>query len=212
MQIQSSTQLDLNLYKISKDRADKPDLAADTNSGLYPNTDTVEISPAARQLQSEIVHQAAVYFGTAQINDSLNRVLSDQSPEVKEAVYGLIQSNFITNVTDEDERSALLESGLKQAQHIADTYLKNENAAEFMNTIRQIGDISKTRTIDPETKQIRYETPSQRPVGAPIDYINLNELMQKSDPKTYEKLQAALANGSDWFGILQAFAKKISGR
>ncbi|WP_240415737.1 hypothetical protein [Paenibacillus periandrae] len=213
MKIYSSTQNDLNVYINSKQHTDKPVLVTGTIPELSHDTDTVEISPAARQLAaSDIVNHSAIYFGTVQINDSLNRLLSDQPSEVKEAVYGIIQSNFITNVTGEEERSALLELGLAQAKYMADNYMKDDKAVEFMNTIRQIGAISKTRTVDPTTKEIHYETPSQRPIGAPDDYINLTEMMQKFEPKTLEKLQEAVVNGKDWASILRSFAEKASTR
>ncbi|WP_338551603.1 hypothetical protein [Paenibacillus sp. KS-LC4] len=211
MKIYSSAQYDLNLYTNSKQQADKPALVTGTIPGLSHDTETVEISPAARQLaQSDIVNHSAKYFGTVQINDSLNRLLSDQPPKVKEAVYGIIQSNIITDITGDEERSALLELGLTQAKYIADTYMKDDEAVEFMNTIRQIGAISKTRTVDPETKGFRYETPPQRPVGAPDDYVDLNYMMKKFEPNTLDKLQEAIVNGKDWSGILQSFAKKAA--
>lgn len=213
MKIYGSTPHDVNLYINSKQQNDKPVLIAGTIPELSHDTDTVEISPVARQLAaSDIVNHSAVYFGTVQINDSLNRLLKDQPSEVKEAVYGIIQSNFITDVTDEEERAELLELGLSQAKYIADNYLKDDGAAEFMNTIHQIGAISKTRTIDPETKQIRYETPPQRPIGAPDDYIKLTDMMQKFEPETLDKLQAAIVSGTDWGNILRTFAEKVSTR
>ncbi|KQO17268.1 hypothetical protein [Paenibacillus sp. Leaf72] len=211
MRIYSSTQYDLNLYTNSKQQADKPALVTGTIPGLSHDTDTVEISPAARQLaQSDIVNHSAKYFGTVQINDSLNRLLTDQPAEVREAVYGIIQSNIITDVAGEEERAALLELGLTQAKYIADNYMKDDEAAEFMNTIRQIGAISQTRTVDPETNEFHYETPPQRPIGAPDDYIDLNYMMKKFEPNTLDKLQDAIVNGKDWNSILQTFAKKAS--
>ncbi|CAM3587357.1 MULTISPECIES: hypothetical protein [Paenibacillus] len=213
MKIHSSTQQDLNLYINSKQNAEKPSLVTDMMPIIPHNTDSVEISPAARQLAaSDIVNHSAVYFGTTQINDSLNRLLTDQPPEVKEAVYGIIQSNFITDVTGEAERAALLELGLTQAQYMADNYMEDDEAAEFMNTIRQIGAISQTRTVDPETNEVHYETPPQRPVGAPDDYIDLTYMMKKFEPSTLDKLQEAIVNGKDWNSILLNFAKNVSTR
>ncbi|MEK8131558.1 hypothetical protein WMW72_26980 [Paenibacillus filicis] len=213
MKLHSTTQYDFNVYLNSKPNADKPSLVTGTIPELSHDTDTVEISPAARQLAaSDIVNHSAVYFGTVQINDSLNRLLLDQPSEVKEAVYGIIQSNFITNVAGDEERAALLELGMSQAKYIAGTYMKGDAAAEFMNTIRQIAAISKTRTVDPETKQFHYETPPQRPIGAPDDYIDLTYMMRKFEPKTLHKLQEAIVSGKDWNSILQTFAKNVATR
>lgn len=213
MKIINSVHLDTNSYTSMKHHADKPVLVTGTIPELSHKTDTVEISPAARQLAaSDVVNHAAKYFGTAQINDSLNHLLEDQPSEVKEAVYGIIQSNLITDgrVTDEEERAALLEMGLSQARYIADNYMKDaETAAKFMETFQQIGAIAKTRTIDPETGEIHYDTPPQRPVGAPDDYIKITDLMRKFEPDTLDKLQEAIANKKDWANILTTFAKKV---
>lgn len=208
-----SNQYDLNLYANRNQPADKQTLVSGTIPGLSHDTDTVEISGAARQLAaSDIVNHAAKYFGTVQINESLTRLLEDQPSEVKEAVYGILQSNFITNVDGEQDRQALLELGLAQAQYIADNYMSGSDAAELMDTIRQIGAISKTRTIDPETNAVHYITPPQRPVGAPDDYIDLDDMMRRYEPETLDKLQDAIANGKDWASILLSFAKKVSAR
>ncbi|NUU63641.1 hypothetical protein [Paenibacillus agri] len=213
MQIVSSTLPELKPYINLKQQADKPSLVTGTIPELSHKDDTVEISPAARQLAaSDIVNHSAIYFGTTQINDSLNRLLKDQPSEVKEAVYGIIQSNLITNVTDKDDRAALLDLGLTQAKFIADNYMKDNEAAEFMKTFRQIGAISTTRTVVPDTKQIHYATPPQRPVGAPEDYIGLTAMMQTFEPQTLNKLQDAINNGKDWGSVLIDFAKKVSTR
>ncbi|CDN40994.1 hypothetical protein [Paenibacillus sp. P22] len=213
MKIYSSSPYDVNLYLNSKQPADKPALVAGTIPELSHDTDTVAISPAARELAaSDLVNHSAIYFGTAQINDSLNRLLDGQPSEVREAAYGIIQSNFITDVSGEEERAALSELGFAQAKYMADNYMKENDAAEFMQTIRQIGAISKTRTVDPETNEIRYETPPQRPVGAPDDYIDLAYMMKKFEPKTMDKLQEAITGGKDWNSILQSFAKTASAR
>ncbi|WP_139990908.1 hypothetical protein [Paenibacillus paridis] len=211
MKIYGSTTHDLNLYISPKQHNDKPALVTGTVPELSHDADTLKISPAARQLAaSDIVNHSAAYFGTVQINDSLNRLLADQPSEVKEAVYGIIQSNFINDVSGEEERAALLELGLTQAQYLADNYMKENDAEQFLDTIRQIGAISKTRTVDPDTKAVHYETPPQKPIGAPEDYISLSDMMRKFEPETLDKLQGAILNGKDWNSILQTFAKKVS--
>ncbi|MDN4068260.1 hypothetical protein NYE70_17015 [Paenibacillus sp. FSL R5-0407] len=215
MKINSSTHYGLNLYEHLKQRSDQPAALVEGHiQGLSHDTDTLEISPAARQLaESDIVDHPLKYFGTAQINDSLNRVLQNQPSEVKEAVYGIIQSNFINDITGEETRTALLELGLTQAEYIAKSYMNEDEAAEFMDTMTFIGAISKTRSVDPETNKVHYVTPPQRPVGAPDDYIDLNDMMRKFEPETLSKLQEAIANGKeDWNHILQSFAKKVAGR
>lgn len=206
----STTTYPLNLYANRDRSAETPNLVYGTAPGLSHDTDTLDISPEARQLAaSDVIHHSAVYFGTTQIHESLTRLLRNQPPEVREAAYGMIQSNFIMDVTDEEQRAALLELGLAQAEYIADNYMSGSNAAEFMDTMRLIAAISKTRTVDPVTNEVRYDMPPQRPIGAPDDYIPLGDLMRKYEPETMEKLQEAIASGKGWNDILQAFAQKV---
>ncbi|WP_248927605.1 hypothetical protein [Paenibacillus hamazuiensis] len=155
--------------------------------------------------------QPAHYWGTAEINDSLQSLLNGKSPEVSKAVYTLIQSNLLPDgsVSDEEERAALLESGLSQAKFLADRYMTGEDSSKFLGVIRQIAAIAKTRTVDPETGQATYVTPPQKPIGAPDDYINTGELMKRFEPETYKRLQDAVTNGGDWGKILIEFAKKV---
>jgi hypothetical protein len=174
--------------------------------------DTVEISPVGRQLAADAIeHEPAKYYGTAEINGSLNELLADKDPKVSKAVYSLIQSNLLPDgtVSNEEDRAALLEAGLSQAQYIADHYMTGEESGKFMDTIKQIAAIAKTRTVDPATGNASYTTPPQKPQGAPDDYISSGDLMQRFEPDTYAKLQEAITSGGDWGSILIGFAKRV---
>jgi hypothetical protein len=175
-------------------------------------TDTVSISPEGRQLAADaITHEPAKYYGTAEINGSLTDLLADKDPKVGKAVYTIIQSNFIPDgtVSDGEDRAALLEAGLAQAQFIADHYMTGEESGQFMDTMNQIAAIAKTRTVDPATGQASYTTPADRPAGAPEDYVNPGDLMKRFEPDTYTKLQEAITGGGDWGSILIGFAKRV---
>ncbi|WP_230875792.1 hypothetical protein [Paenibacillus campinasensis] len=203
----------MNLYTSRKSHPDRLALVTDAPPVRPHDKDSVEISPGARQLaDSAIVHHSAVYFGTAQIHDSLKQLLQDQPAQVSEAAYGIIQSNFITNETDTDKRAALVELGLAQAQFIADNYMDKDAAAQWMDTMRLIAAISNTGTVDPDTNVIRYDTPAQRPVGAPDDYVDLGEMMRRFEPDTMTQLQEAIATGGDWGSILDTFARRVAAR
>ncbi|SEJ54454.1 hypothetical protein [Paenibacillus polymyxa] len=174
--------------------------------------DTVEISEAGRQLaEGDIVSHAAKYFGTTQINDALNRVLEDQPEEVSDAVYNMIQSNFIVDgtVTDEKQRAVLLEMGVSQSKYIADHYMEGDKAKEFMQTMNQIAGIALTRTIDSETGDISYTTPTDRPIGAPEDYVKLSEVMKQVDPQKYTAFMNDIKGGGNGLSQLLSFAQKV---
>ncbi|MGQ3480612.1 hypothetical protein [Paenibacillus sp. TY11] len=174
--------------------------------------DSVEISETGRQLaEGAIVSQTAKYFGTTQINESLNRVLEGQPEEVSNAVCSMIESNFIVNgtVTDESQRSVLLEMGVSQSKYIADRYMEGDKAKEFLETMDQIAAIALTRSIDPQTGDISYTTPVDRPLGAPEDYVKLSEVMKQVDPQKYTAFINDIKGGGNGLSQLINFAQKM---
>ncbi|MCV9880002.1 hypothetical protein [Brenneria izbisi] len=208
MEISNSVQLETNLYNLKKQ--DEPrGLVYGTIPELTHDTDSVQISTEGRQLAaSAVVEHTARYFFTPQINESLSRVLQNQSSEVQETVYGIIQSNFMTSGNSDEESAALRELGMTQAGYIAANYMQGAEAREFMDTIRRIVAIANTKTTDPETGQVSYATLPQRPVGAPEDYIKSTDLMRLYEPETLEALENALAENKDWANILTSFTLK----
>jgi hypothetical protein len=174
--------------------------------------DKVEISPIGRELAVGVIeHQPGKYYGTSEINESLNKVLDGKDEKVSKAVYTAIESNFFPDgkVSDEEERAALLELGLSQAKYIADNEMTDQEATDFLSTIDKIAAIAKTRTVDPITGNADYITPSEKPQGSPDDYVSTGNLMKRFEPETYKKLTDALANGGDWGSILLKFAAKV---
>ena len=212
MKVNSSTTLEPKLYGMNgQGQVNKqPKMETGTIPGL--KHDTVDISPTGRQLAvGAIEHHVATYYGNAEINDSLNRILDGKSPEIRTAVYTIIQSNLVPDgtVSDSKERAALLELGLTQAKYIADNYFKDGEAAEMLNTMNKIAAMSHKETINPVAGNAAYIPPSQKPQGAPDDYVNITDLMKRFEPESHGQLQDAIVNGGDWSGILMKFAHKI---
>ncbi|MGZ7440123.1 hypothetical protein [Paenibacillus sp. TH7-28] len=183
-----------------------------------PGHDSVEISEAARQLAAgtggrelpvgAIKHHSIRPFFTAEMDASLEQLLSGKSPEVEEAVNYLISSNFVPDgsVSDESERAALLESGLAQAKFIADNYMTGDEAEKFLATMDKIAAYAKTRTVDPETGEASYIDIPRKPEGAPDDYVNFDSLMKKYDPESADKLAEIvkdMANGGSDEGFME---------
>ncbi|WP_088831580.1 hypothetical protein [Paenibacillus tyrfis] len=199
----------LNLYAI-RDQESKPGLRPGTIAGL--KHDTVEISPIGRQLaEGAIKHHVGKIFVSAQIDDSLNRLLEGKSQEVNDAVHTIIGSNLLPggSVSDEGERAALREAGLAQAKYVADRYMSGGESSELMSIMNQIAVIGAKGTVDPATGSVSYKMPPSRPVGAPEDYVVINELMKRFEPDTYKKLNEAVTGSGDWGSILFSFVKKI---
>ncbi|AWB44957.1 hypothetical protein DCC85_12500 [Paenibacillus sp. CAA11] len=195
---------------LTSETSEKPQLRmGDFNREL--KHDRVEISAEGRQLAAGAIEShPAKYFGTSEINQSLTQVLQGQSEQVTDAVYSMIQSNFMpTETLSEDQRSGLIELGLSQAKYIADQYMSGSQAEEFLNTINTIATIAKSRSVDPATGQVDFMTPQERPVGAPKDYISPSELMKHADPAEYKKFQEDIASGGNGLEVLLDFTKQI---
>jgi len=190
----------------------------------------VEISQAGKDLAAglnarqlpvgAVIHDlgARPYF-TEEIDQSLNRVLNGKPKEVQEAVNYLIGNNLMPDgtVSDEGERAALLESGLSQAQFIADNYMAGDEAGEFLAAVNQIAAYARTRTVDPETGRASYLNLHRKPEGAPDDYIDVDYMMKRYDPeaaaaiaKIYANLHNGTGDGSGIAGIMAAFTRKMA--
>ncbi|KWX75849.1 hypothetical protein [Paenibacillus jilunlii] len=174
--------------------------------------DQVEISEKGRQLAADAIQShPAKYYGTAEINEALTQVLEGKPAEVADAVYGIIESNFIVdgNVNDDEKRKALLEMGISQSKYIAENYMEGEQADKFLKTMNTIAAVASTRSTDPVTGDISYKLPSSRPAGAPEDYINPSELMKQADPETYSRFMNDISLGGNGLDILLDFVKKV---
>ena len=201
-----------SLYDSSGKPRTEPVMTEGGMIGPRIEQDLLEISGTGRQLAADAIQmEPARYFGTIEIDETLRSVLQNKAPEVERAVYMIIQSNLVPDgsVTDEGERSALLEAGLSQARLLADHYMTQDESAKFMPAMQQIAAIANTRTVDPETGEATYATPPQKPKGAPDDYVNTAELMKRFEPDTYKKMREAVKNGGDWSQILIGFAMKV---
>ncbi|XOK59203.1 hypothetical protein ACJ7K1_21870 [Paenibacillus elgii] len=199
----------LNLYAI-REQESKPGLRPGTIAGL--KHDTVEISPTGRQLaEGAIKHHVGKIFVSAQIDESLNRLFEGKSQEVSDAVHTIIGSNLLPggSVSDEGERAALREAGLAQAKYVADRYMSGGESSELMAIMNQIAVIGAKGTVDSATGSVSYKMPPSRPVGAPEDYVDINELMKRFEPATYKKLNEAVTGSGDWGSILFSFVQKI---
>jgi len=212
MQIQTEKgYVSLNLYAQSR-KKNKPDMVVG-NIPELAQKDTVELnSVVPRQLPDGVIkYETPKFFFNSEINASLDKVLAEKTPEVKKAAYSIIEFNLFSTNSDlsDNERGALLEAGLSMAKYLADNYMTDEEASEFLDTINLLGAVAKTRKVDPATGNVTFIDLPQKPQGAPNDYVDTQKLMQMYDPIAYSKLKSAAANGGNVGGILIEFVKKL---
>jgi len=216
------------LYTQNQDNNQRNNQLKMETGPTLPGHDSVEISEAAKRLAEGISdrqlpvdameHDWIRPFFTDEIDTSLQQLLDGKSPEVEAAVNFLISSNFVPDgsVPNDNERAALLEIGLTQAQYIADNYMTDEEADEFLATMNRIAAYAITRTVDPETGQASYIEIPRKPKGAPDDYVDINYLMKKHDPESAHTITDILKdalNGGSITGfneLLQGFIQKMA--
>lgn len=217
-----------SLPRLCTQNRDNNQVKLETGSAL-PGHDSVEISEAGKRLAAgisdrqlpvgAIKHNYSIRPSfTDEIDSSLEQLLDGKAPEVEEAVNFLISSNFVPDgsVSDESERAALLESGLSLAQYIADNYMTDEEANEFLATMDKIAAYAKTRTVDPETGQASYIELHRKPEGAPDDYVDSDYLMKKYAPESANKITEILkdalngGSGAGFTEIMMDFNQKLA--
>lgn len=185
-----------------------------TDTGIMNDAkhDFVEISQTGRQLAvGAIEHHVGSYYGNADIHDSLQRILEGKSPEMKKAVYTVIESNLAPggSVPDDADRSALLELGLTQGKYIAQHYFTDDEGSELLNTFNNIAALSLKRADGKAAGMNPYREPTPKPAGAPDDYVNITDLMKRFAPESHQQMEDAIVQGGDWFGVLMKFAQRI---
>ncbi|MGF9906383.1 hypothetical protein [Brevibacillus porteri] len=192
-----------------------PKMVAGTRLGM-PEHDTVDLrSHKARELPAGVIeHHSVQFFFSTEINERLDKIFADKPPEARKAFDHILEQNFFNSqstYTDE-ERAALVEVGLTQGKYLADRFMGEENAAEFLDTLHLLAGVAKTRKVDPATGSVSYVELPQKPHGAPNDYVNPSKLMERYDPEAYKKMQAATTNQTEKVSMLIQFVKKLQHR
>lgn len=186
------------------------------HSGIIVDIETANrVNNEGRQKLDVTVHQAVIYSGNIQADEAVKQALTDSSQEVKDASYGIIERNFLPgNVGDmtEEERQSLISLGMEQARYIAGNYMSGEQAEDYLTAMEKIAKYGMNGTLE-ENGKVSYDISKGRPIGAPEDYVDYEELMKNTAPETYDKLKAAvkqyLTDGTgDWISIMSDFSKK----
>ncbi|MFS0918245.1 hypothetical protein [Brevibacillus sp. 179-C 1.1 NHS] len=212
MQIQSNTRY---VTPQLTSTPDAPKMVTGTRLGS-PERDTVDLrSHKARELPAGVIeHHSVQFFFSSEVNESLDKFFADKPPEARKAFNHILEHNFFNSsstYTDE-ERAAFVEVGLTQGKFLADNFMKDEEAAEFLDTLHLLAAVAKTRKVDPATGSVSYIELPQKPHGAPHDYVNSTKLMERYDPEAYKKMQATTTTQTEKVSMLIQFVKKLRHR
>ncbi|MDG0797114.1 hypothetical protein [Pectobacterium punjabense] len=162
----------------------------------------VQISQEGRkQLQDDIISLPARRFFSSDIDKALSQALAGQPELVSQAVYRIIDENFMnSSAVSGESRQASLALGLSQAAYLAEHYINDDQKSSFLDTMKQIAGISQTRTTD-EKGNVSYYTPPSYIPGTTEYKVDWGEIMKEKEPKRYEKYQETLESGDAVKGL-----------
>lgn len=167
---------------------------------VAPSSETtyepVQISQEGRQqLQDDIISQPARRFFSADIDNTLSRALAEQPEQVSQAVYRIIDENFMnSSALSGEQRQVSLALGLSQAAYLAEHYIDDDQKQPFLDTMKQIAAISQTRTTDEKGNISYYEPPSRIP-GTSEYKVDWDAVMKEKEPERYEKYRETMESG-----------------
>lgn len=162
----------------------------------------VQISQEGRdQLQDSIISQPVRRFFSSDIDNALSQALAEQPEQVSQAVYRIIDENFMnSSAVSGEQRQASLALGLSQAAYLAEHYINDDRKQSFLDTMKQIAAISQTRTTD-ETGNVSYYTPPSYIPGTSEYKVDWSEIMKEKEPERYERYQEAFRSGDAIKGL-----------
>lgn len=199
---------DLNL-RIDPNQPQETTLAYVTRAEK-PMVEYVQISNEGRQLaEGDIVDSPARYYFSSQIDNGVSAALADQPEQVSQAIYRLIDDNFVNAAElDDEQRQLALELGLSQAGYFAERYLSGNKKTAFMESMNLLASVVKTRQVD-DNGNISYLTLPERVPGTNEYKVDVAELMKEKDPGRYQAYLGALESGGDWFAPYLDFVKQF---
>nr|WP_253937673.1 hypothetical protein [Dickeya dadantii] len=170
----------------------------------------VQISNEGRQLaEGDMVTSPARYYFSSQIDNGIADALADQPEQVSQAIYRLIDDNFVNATeSDDEQRQLALELGLSQAGYFAERYLSGNKKTAFMESMNLLASVVKTRQVD-DGGNVSYLTLPERVPGTNEYKVDVAELMKEKDPGRYQAYRDALESGGDWFSPYLDFVKQL---
>ncbi|MDX6916774.1 hypothetical protein R9X49_16815 [Pectobacterium carotovorum] len=171
-------------------------------SAITLDVEQVQISQEGRkQLQDDIISQPARRFFSSDIDNALSQALAEQPEQVSQAVYRIIDENFMNSSAVSGElRQASLALGLSQAAYLAEHYINDDQKQSFLDTMQQIAAISQTRTTD-EKGHVSYDNPPSYIPGTTEYKVDWSVIMKEKEPERYEKYREALESGDAVKGL-----------
>lgn len=170
-------------------------MAALVESGKKGNLDEIMKPDAEKQaafseavVQMENTHRMVI--PNIQTNEKLYNSLEGADENTVKAANGIIKNYFLpNNIGDmsEEERQEMIAFGMEEAKYIAENYLDEEHAGEFLSAMETIAKYGMNGTVD-ESGNVTYDIRKGPMVGAPDDYVNRMDILKSKAPDLYQEI------------------------
>lgn len=156
-----------------------------------------------------------------QTNAKLYDSLENAPEEVVKAANGIIKNYLmphdVSGMTEEQRRDAIA-FGLEEARYLAENYLDQQHAGDFLSAMDTIAKYGMNGTVS-EDGRVTYHIEKGPLVGAPDDYVSESDILKAKAPDLYKELQdlnERIAKGETGWGrkfieLHQRINQKLNG-
>lgn len=189
-------------------------LAQDIQSQIKKgNMELTEEQKAEQVRKQELMEQSIVQLENThrlvipniQTNDKLYGSLENASEEVVKAANGIIKNYLmphdVSGMTEEQRQDAIA-FGLEEARYLAENYLDEQHAGDFLSAMETIARYGMNGTVSGDGK-VTYHIEKGPLVGAPDDYVSESDILKSKAPDLYKELQEmnqGIARGETGWG------------
>lgn len=139
-------------------------------------------------VQMENTHRMVI--PNIQTNEKLYNSLEGADESAVKAANGIIKNYFLPgNVGDisEKERQEMIAFGMEETKYIAENYLDEDHAGEFLSAMETIAKYGMNGSVD-EKGNVTYDIKKGPLVGAPDDYVNRMDILKEKAPDLYDEI------------------------
>ena len=139
-------------------------------------------------VQMENTHR--IVIPNIQTNEKLYNSLEGADENAVKAANGIIKNYFLPhNVGDmtEEKRQEMIAFGMEEAKYIAENYLTEDKASDFLSAMETIAKYGMSGTVD-ENGNVTYDIKKGPMVGAPDDYLDRMDILKSKAPDLYNEI------------------------
>lgn len=145
-------------------------------------------------MEQSIVHLENTHrliIPNIQTNKKLYDSLENAPEHIVKAANGIIKNYLlphdVSGMTEEQRRDAI-SFGLEESRYLAENYLDEQHAKDFMSAMETIAKYGMNGTVS-EDGRVTYHIEKGPLAGAPDDYVHENDILRKKAPDLYQELQ-----------------------